>query len=115
MINLWLIICISGDKFLSTNFERKVGAVQFFGHRSSSQEVAGYNEPGYDCHAHKFLPAVVKLDLINCSSGGKIKLWHDNDQFQVRSLLLCSIPQNEESPLFPQSLRQSMGKKIPFY
>lgn len=51
-----------------------MGALQFFGQRSSSQEVAGYNEPRDGCHTHKFLPAVVKLDLIICSSVDKIKL-----------------------------------------
>lgn len=54
--------------------ERRAGAVQSFAPRSSSQEVGGYNEPTDVCHAHKFLPAVVKLDLIICSSGGKIKI-----------------------------------------
>lgn len=54
--------------------ERKVGVVLFFGERSSSQEVAGYNEPRDGCHTHKFLPAMVKLDLIICSSVDKIKI-----------------------------------------
>lgn len=61
---------------------------------SSSQEVAWLNEPQDDVHSHKFLPAVVKLDLIISLSADKIKLWHDNDQFQVKFLLL-SIPQSK--------------------
>lgn len=67
---------------------------------SSSQEVARLNEPGDGVHSHKFLPAVVKLDLIISLSADKIKLWHDNDQFQVKFLLL-SIPQSEKRPLSP--------------
>lgn len=84
-----------------------MGVVQFFGRRLSSQEVAGYNEPRDGCHTHKFLPVVVKLDLIICSSVGKIKIWHDNDQFQVRFLLLSSIPQSEDStfPSEPETER----------
>lgn len=67
---------------------------------SYSQEVARLNEPWDGVHSHKFLPAVVKLDLIISPSADKIKLWHDNDQFQVKFLLL-SILQSEKSPLSP--------------
>lgn len=54
--------------------ERKVGVVLFFGEGSSSQAVAGYNDPQDGCHTHRFLPAMVKLDLIICSSVDKIKI-----------------------------------------
>lgn len=66
----------------------------------SSQEVARLNKPGDGVHSHKFLPAVVKLDLIISPSADKIKLWRDSDQFQVKFLLL-SIPQSKKSPLSP--------------
>lgn len=77
-----------------------MGVVLFFSHRSSSPEVAGHNDPGDGCHTHKFLPAVVKLDLIMGPPVDKIKIWCDNDQFQVKFLLLSSISQNKKSPLF---------------
>lgn len=47
---------------------------QLSGQGSSSQEVAGYNEPRHSYHTHKFLPAMVKLDLIIFSSVDKIKI-----------------------------------------
>lgn len=43
-------------------------------------------------YAHKFLLAVVKLDLIIYSSADKIKNGHD-DQFQVRFLHPSTITQ----------------------
>lgn len=58
----------------SAEIEKKMRALLFFSQRSSSQEVAGYNEPRDSCHTHKFLPARVKLDLIICSSVDKIKI-----------------------------------------
>lgn len=55
---------------------------------------------------------MVKLDLIICSSVDKIKIWHDNDQFQVRFLLLSSIPQNEKSTFLSEPETERWEEKI---
>lgn len=81
---------------ISINLNREeLGVVQVSGQRSA-QEVADYNETRDDCHTHKFQTAMVKLDLIIHPSVDIIKIGHDNDQFQVKFMLLSSILQKAE-------------------